>query len=101
MERGLLASFGEPDNQSAEPLSYRERGKEHESMTGNDPLLNRVGETTPLAGAIRGLAVSQMLGAACEVGLPDALGSGDALGIADLARALVLQPELRVSRVGR
>lgn len=48
----------------------------------------RIGEATPLRMAIRGLAISQMLGAACRIGLPDAVGVHDGVGIADLADRL-------------
>ena len=48
----------------------------------------RIGEAMPLRMAIRGLAISQMLGAACQLGLPDAMGDHDSIGIADLADRL-------------
>ena len=48
----------------------------------------RIGQETTLRAAIRGLATSQMLGAACEIGLPDAFGSQDSIGVADLADRL-------------
>lgn len=47
-----------------------------------------IGQETTLRAAIRGLAVSQMLGAACQIGLPDALGVHDSVGIAELADRL-------------
>ncbi len=48
----------------------------------------RIGQETTLRAAIRGLAISQMLGAACKIGLPDAFGSQDSIGVADLADRL-------------
>lgn len=48
----------------------------------------RIGQETTLRAAIRGLAVSQMLGAACEIGLSDALEVHDSVGVADLADRL-------------
>ena len=48
----------------------------------------RIGEAMPLRVAIRGLAISQLLGAACQLGLPDAVGAYDSVGIADLAGRL-------------
>ncbi len=48
----------------------------------------RIGQETTLRAAIRGLAISRMLGAACELGLPDVLGVRDSIGIADLADRL-------------
>ena len=48
----------------------------------------RVGRETTLRAAIRGLAISQMLGSACQIGLPDALAVRDSVGIAELADRL-------------
>lgn len=48
----------------------------------------RIGQETTLRAAIRGLAISQMLGSACQIGLPDALGSRDSVGVAELADRL-------------
>lgn len=48
----------------------------------------RIGQETTLRAAIRGLAISQMLGTACKIGLPDTLGVRDSVGIADLADRL-------------
>lgn len=48
----------------------------------------RIGQETTLRAAIRGLAISQMLGSACQIGLPDALGVRDSVGIAELADRL-------------
>ena len=48
----------------------------------------RIGQETTLRAAIRGLAVSQMLGVACQIGLPDAVAVHGGIGIADLAERL-------------
>ena len=48
----------------------------------------RIGQEMTLRAAIRGLAVSQMLGTACQIGLPDAFGGQDSIGVADLADRL-------------
>lgn len=48
----------------------------------------RIGQETTLRTAIRGLAISQMLGVACQIGLPDAVEVHSGVGIADLADRL-------------
>lgn len=50
-------------------------------------ILNGYGQATTLRAAVRGVAVARMLGAACEIGLPDAVGP-DGAGVAELADSL-------------
>ena len=57
-------------------------------MGGTQRPPGRIGEATPLRMAIRGLAISQLLGAACQLGLPDAVEAHDSVGITDLADRL-------------
>ena len=57
-------------------------------MSETQSFPGRIGEATPLRMAIRGLALSQLLGAACEIGLPDAVRGHESIGIADLADRL-------------